>query len=42
MNAFRLLIVGASRGPHLFDIVAWIGKDETIKRIEKGIEIIGK
>lgn len=42
MNAFRLVIVGASRGPHMFDIIAWIGKEETIKRIERGIAIIGE
>jgi glutamyl-tRNA synthetase len=41
MNAFRLVIVGALRGPHMFDIISWIGKDETIKRIEKGISVIG-
>ena len=29
MNAFRLVIVGASRGPHMFDIIEWIGKEET-------------
>jgi glutamyl-tRNA synthetase len=37
MNAFRLVIVGALRGPHMFDIICWIGKEETIKRITKGI-----
>lgn len=42
MNAFRLVIVGASRGPHMFDIISWIGKEETIKRIERGITIIGE
>ena len=42
MNAFRLVIVGALRGPRMFDIISWIGKEETIKRIEKGIEVIGK
>ncbi len=42
MNAFRLVIVGASRGPHIFDIISWIGKEESIKRVEKGIEVIGK
>ncbi len=41
MNTFRLVIVGASRGPHMFDIISWIGKVETIKRIEKGISVIG-
>jgi glutamyl-tRNA synthetase len=42
MNAFRLVIVGASRGPHMFDIISWIGKEETLNRIDKGIAIIGK
>jgi glutamyl-tRNA synthetase len=42
MNAFRLVIVGASRGPHIFDIISWIGKEETLKRIEKGVSVIGK
>jgi len=42
MNAFRLVIVGASRGPHIFDIISWIGKEETLRRIERGISIIGK
>jgi glutamyl-tRNA synthetase len=42
MNAFRLVIVGALRGPHMFDIISWIGKDETLKRIDKGISLIGK
>jgi glutamyl-tRNA synthetase len=37
MNAFRLIIVGALRGPHMFDIIGWIGKDETLKRIDVGI-----
>jgi glutamyl-tRNA synthetase len=40
MNAFRLVIVGASRGPHMFDIIEWIGKEETLKRIDKGVSII--
>lgn len=42
MNAFRLVIVGASRGPHIFDIISWIGKQETLKRIDRGLSIIGK
>jgi glutamyl-tRNA synthetase len=40
MNAFRLVIVGASRGPHMFDIISWIGKQETLDRIDKGISLI--
>jgi glutamyl-tRNA synthetase len=42
MNALRLVIVGASRGPHMFDIISWIGKEETLRRIERGISIIGE
>lgn len=41
MNAFRLLIVGELRGPHLFDIIAFIGKEETITRIDKGLKLLG-
>ena len=37
MQPFRLSLVGALKGPHLFDIVEVIGKEETINRIEKAI-----
>jgi glutamyl-tRNA synthetase len=40
MNAFRLTVVGECKGPHMFDITELIGKDETIRRIEAGIERI--
>ena len=33
MNAFRLSLVGAGAGPHIFDITNILGKQETIKRI---------
>jgi len=36
-NLFRLMLVGTSRGPHIFDIAAWIGKEETIRRLETGL-----
>ena len=42
MNAFRLLIVGALRGPHLFDIIAILGKDETLKRMDQGLNKLGR
>ncbi len=42
MNAFRLVIVGALRGPHIFDIISWIGKDETLKRIDTGVALLSK
>lgn len=42
MNAFRLLIVGALKGPHLFDIIALIGQEETVERISQGLHEIGR
>ena len=41
MNVFRLALVGESKGPHIFAITEIIGKDETIKRLEKAIQDIG-
>jgi glutamyl-tRNA synthetase len=40
MNAFRLVLVGTSRGPHIFNIISWIGKEETLNRIDKGLSTI--
>jgi len=37
MNAFRLSLVGESKGPHLFDIAGMIGKEETILRLRQAI-----
>lgn len=37
MQPFRLSLVGALKGPHLFDIVEVIGKEETISRLQKAI-----
>jgi len=37
MNAFRLSVVGEGKGAHMFDIIAIIGKNETIQRIQKAI-----
>lgn len=41
MNALRLVIVGSLRGPHIFHIIEWIGREETIGRIDRGIEKLG-
>lgn len=40
MNAFRLCLVGEGKGPGMFDISAFLGKDETIHRIKKAIDAI--
>ena len=38
MNAFRLCVVGESKGPHMFDIIELIGKEETLARLKKALE----
>jgi glutamyl-tRNA synthetase len=40
MQPLRLSLVGALKGPHLFDIIEMIGKAETIKRIGKAIQTL--
>lgn len=40
MNAFRLALVGIGKGPGMFDISAFLGKEETLKRIERAVEIL--
>jgi glutamyl-tRNA synthetase len=37
MQPFRLSLVGAMKGPHLFDIAEMIGKQETIDRIKNAV-----
>lgn len=37
MNPFRVAIVGAAKGPHMFDIIEILGKEETIRRMEKAL-----
>jgi glutamyl-tRNA synthetase len=39
MLPFRIMLVGGKFGPHVFDIAALMGKDETVKRIKKGLAI---
>lgn len=40
MNAFRLALVGIGKGPGMFDISAFLGKDETLARLNKAIETL--
>src|ERR1700754_2629490 len=37
MLPFRIMLVGGKFGPHVFDIVALLGKQETISRITKAL-----
>ncbi len=40
MNAVRLALVGEGKGPHIFDITEAIGKEETIRRIQRAIDLL--
>ena len=40
MNAFRLAVVGECKGPHMFDITELLGKEETIRRIRRAVEVL--
>ena len=40
MNAFRLAVVGECKGPHMFDITELLGKEETICRITKAVQVL--
>ena len=40
MNAFRLTLVGEGKGPGMFDISAFLGKEETLNRLRKAIEVL--
>ncbi|RKR14807.1 glutamyl-tRNA synthetase [Maribacter vaceletii] len=40
MPPLRLVIVGDMKGPHIFDILEMIGKEESISRIEKAIQVL--
>jgi len=39
MLPFRIMLVGGKFGPHVFDIAALLGKEETISRINKALAV---
>ncbi len=41
LNPVRLLLVGRTAGPHIFDIMELLGKQETLKRLKDGLKRIG-
>ena len=40
MNAFRLALVGIGQGPGMFDISAFLGKEETLRRLRRAVEVL--
>lgn len=41
MNGLRLMLVGAGKGPHIHEILALLGKEEAMARIENGVKVLG-
>ena len=41
MNAWRLTLVGEGKGPGMFDISAFLGKEETLRRMYRAIKELG-
>lgn len=42
MNSFRLALVGETKGPDMLTLVMMLGKDETIARVQRAIDVIGE
>jgi len=42
MSTWRLLLVGAAMGPGLFDLAIFLGKEEVIERMNRGISAINR
>lgn len=41
MNAWRLALVGEGKGPHMYEITCFLGKEETLARMRRAIEVMG-
>ena len=40
-NAWRVALVGAGQGPDMYELSAFLGKEETVSRISHAIEMLG-
>lgn len=40
MNAFRVTLVGAAVGPHIFELTDFLGKEETLRRARRALEVL--
>jgi glutamyl-tRNA synthetase len=40
-NAWRVCLVGAGQGPDMYELAAFLGKEETLNRMHKAIELLG-
>ncbi len=42
MNPFRLMLVGELKGPHMFEVTAVLGKEETLRRMDAAFAALPK
>ena len=40
-NAWRICLVGAGQGPDMYELAAFLGKEETLARMQHAIEVLG-
>jgi len=40
-NAWRIALVGTGQGPDMYELSAFLGKEETIARMKKAINVLG-
>ena len=40
-NAWRICLVGEGQGPDMYELAAFLGKDETLSRMKFAIETLG-
>ena len=40
-NAWRVALVGTGQGPDMYELAAFLGKEETISRMNKAIDMLG-
>ena len=40
MNAWRLTLVGEGKGPHMYEISCFLGREETLSRMHRAIEVL--
>ena len=40
MNTLRLALVGAGKGPGMYAVTSFIGKEETLRRLRRAIEVL--
>ena len=42
MNSLRLAVVGKTVGPDMLTLVMMLGKEETVRRVQRAIDTIGE